>query len=272
MAEPDRYAVIGHPIAHSKSPIIHQLFAEQTNEAISYEAIDVLPDQLSEMISKFTAEGGRGLNVTVPHKQDALRLMDTLTERAKLAGAVNTITFTDKGELAGDNTDGIGLIADLRDNLQIELIDASILILGAGGATRGIIPPLMEQRPAELLIANRTIDKAQSLSTAFSDLGNIDACGFDNLDGRHFNLIINATSAGLEGELPPFPTSILNPDTICYDLSYSMHATPFIAWAKQHGCKHAYQGWGMLVEQAAESFAIWRGIRPETQKVRARLP
>jgi shikimate dehydrogenase len=272
MAEPDRYAVIGHPIAHSKSPIIHSLFAEQTGEDIRYEAIDVAPEELPEMIAKFTAEGGRGLNVTVPHKQNALVLMDALTERAKLAGAVNTITRKENGELEGDNTDGVGLIADLRENLNVELIDSSILILGAGGATRGIIPPLMEQKPAELLIANRTVDKAQALSNAFVDLGNIDACGFDNLDGRHFHLIINATSAGLEGELPPFPSSILSPDTVCYDLSYSMHDTPFIAWAKEHGCKQAYQGWGMLVEQAAESFAIWRGKRPETAEVRAKLP
>jgi shikimate dehydrogenase len=272
MAESDRYAVIGHPIAHSKSPIIHALFAKQTGEDISYEAIDVAPHELPEMIAQFTAEGGRGLNVTVPHKQNALVLMDDLTDRAKLAGAVNTITRKDNGELEGDNTDGVGLIADLRENLNVELIDASILILGAGGATRGIIPPLMEQKPAELLIANRTVDKAQALSNAFVDLGNIDACGFENLNGRHFNLIINATSAGLEGELPPFPTSILSSDTVCYDLSYSMRDTPFIAWAKQHGCKQAYQGWGMLVEQAAESFAIWRGVRPETAEVRAKLP
>jgi shikimate dehydrogenase len=272
MAESDRYAVIGHPIAHSKSPIIHSLFAEQTGEDISYEAIDVPPAELPEMIAKFTAEGGRGLNVTVPHKQNALVLMDKLTDRAKLAGAVNTITRKDNGELHGDNTDGVGLIADLQENLHVELIDASILILGAGGATRGIIPPLMEQKPAELLIANRTVDKAQALSNAFVDLGNIDACGFDNLNGRHFHLIINATSAGLEGELPPFPTSMLSPDTVCYDLSYSMRDTPFIAWAKEHGCQQAYQGWGMLVEQAAESFAIWRGVRPETGEVRAKLP
>ncbi|MCP4000778.1 MAG: shikimate dehydrogenase [Gammaproteobacteria bacterium] len=272
MAKPDRYAVIGHPIAHSKSPIIHQLFAQQTGEAISYEAIDVPADELAEMISEFMAEDGCGLNVTVPHKQNALVLMDTLTDRAKLAGAVNTITRGDDDKLQGDNTDGIGLIADLRENLNVELIDSSILILGAGGATRGIVPPLMEQKPAELIIANRTVDKAQALSNAFVDLGNIDACGFDNLNNRQFHLIINATSAGLEGELPPFPSSMLSPDTVCYDLSYSMRDTPFISWAKQHGCKQAYQGWGMLVEQAAESFAIWRGLRPETAEVRARLP
>lgn len=267
-----RYAVIGHPIAHSKSPIIHQLFAEQTGETISYEAMDVSPDELDDAIKAFFASGGHGLNVTVPHKTDVMALMDKLTPQAKLAGAINTITQLPDGSLEGDNTDGIGLITDLRDNLHIELIDSSILVLGAGGATRGIIPPLLEQIPAEVVIANRTVEKARGIANAFADLGHLNACGFDELGDRKFHLIINATSAGLQGELPPFPESIIGPDTICYDLAYSMRDTPFIAWAKQHGCTHAYQGWGMLVEQAAESFSIWRGTRPETQSVRAQLP
>ena len=268
----DRYAVIGHPISHSKSPVIHRIFAEETGEALTYEAIDVPPEELGEAIARFISNGGRGLNVTVPHKQDVLPLMDSLTERAKLAGAVNTIRCGDNGELEGDNTDGVGLVADLRDNLGIELTDASILILGAGGATRGIIPPLMEQKPAELVVANRTVDKAQALATGFMDLGNISACGFSDLDNRRFNLIINATSAGLEGEVPPFPTSLLSTDAVCYDLSYSMRDTPFVSWAKENGCDKVYQGWGMLIEQAAESFAIWRGVRPDTAEVRRRLP
>jgi shikimate dehydrogenase len=272
MPEPDRYAVIGHPIAHSKSPIIHQLFAEQTGEQLRYEAIDVTPAELEDTVKNFVAKGGRGLNVTIPHKENALVLMDQLTDRAKLAGAVNTISVTEDGELLGDNTDGVGLIADLRNNLNVELIDSSILILGAGGATRGIIPLLMEQHPAELMIANRTVEKAHHLATTFADLGNLNSRGFDQLEDRNFHLIINATSAGLEGEIPPFPASLIAPDTVCYDLSYSMHDTPFIEWAKQHGCIHAYQGWGMLVEQAAESFAIWRGVRPDTRYVRNRLP
>ena len=272
MAEPDRYAVIGHPIAHSKSPIIHQLFAEQTGEHLRYDAMDVPPDKLGDTINEFVSKGGRGLNVTVPHKQNALKLMDTLTERAQLAGAINTISPTDDGKLEGDNADGVGLIADLRDNLHVELIDASILILGAGGATRGIIPPLMEQKPAELMIANRTAEKARNLATAFADLGNLNARSFDQLEDRNFHVIINATSAGLEGEVPPFPNSLIAPDTVCYDLSYSMHETPFIEWAKRNGCKQCFQGWGMLIEQAAESFAIWRGVRPDTLYVRNRLP
>ncbi|MGI9291617.1 MAG: shikimate dehydrogenase [Gammaproteobacteria bacterium] len=272
MSEPDRYAVIGHPIAHSKSPVIHKLFAEFTGELIAYEAIDVAPDNLNEWLQHFASEGGRGLNVTVPHKQDALTLMDDLSDRAKLAGAVNTITVMENGDLHGDNTDGVGLITDLRDNLSVELIDSSILILGAGGATRGIIPPLLDEKPVELIIANRTLDRANSLANVFADRGNISASSFAGLEGHAFNLIINATSAGLEGEMPAFPASILGPDTVCYDLSYSMKDTPFIDWAKRQGCTHTYQGWGMLVEQAAESFNIWRGVRPETDKVRAQLP
>jgi len=268
----NRYAVIGHPIAHSKSPIIHQLFAEQTDQTISYEAMDVAPDELEDTITAFFADGGHGLNVTVPHKSAVMTLMDRLTPQAKLAGAVNTITRLPDGKLEGDNTDGIGLITDLRDNLHIELIDSSILVLGAGGATRGIIPPLLEQIPAEIFIANRTVEKARGIANAFADLGHLSACGFDDLADRNFHLIINATSAGLQGELPPFPESIISPDTICYDLAYSMRDTPFIAWAKQHGCTKAWQGWGMLVEQAAESFFIWRGVRPETYSVRQQLP
>lgn len=268
----DRYAVIGHPIGHSKSPIIHLLFADQTGQSIVYEAMDVPPDELNDAIETFVKAGGHGMNVTVPHKTHAMELMDTLTPQAKLAGAVNTITRLEDGTLEGDNTDGIGLIADLRDNLKIELIDSSILVLGAGGATRGILPPLLEQIPAEVIIANRTVEKARNLANAFADLGNLTACNFEDLEGREFHLIINATSAGLDGKLPPFPASIIGPKTVCYDLAYSMNDTPFIAWAKQHGCTRAYQGWGMLVEQAAESFTIWRGVRPDTVPVRKQLP
>ena len=271
MANTDRYAVIGHPITHSKSPVIHRIFAKQTGQHMSYEAIDVAPDELEQMLPEFMADGGRGLNVTVPHKQAALTLMDSLTSRAKLAGAVNTISREPDGGLKGDNTDGVGLINDLH-NLGIEIIDASILILGAGGATRGIIPPLAEQKPAEILIANRTLEKANALANGFADLGNIAGCGFDNLEDRSFNLIINATSAGLAGDVPPFPTSILANEAICYDLSYSMQDTPFVAWAKDNGCQHAFQGWGMLIEQAAESFYLWRGVRPNTRDVRRQLP
>jgi len=272
MPNADRYAVIGHPIAHSKSPIIHKLFAEQTGQEIEYEAMDVAPEELEDRIREFIDSGGHGLNVTLPLKQDVLPLLDELTERARLAGAVNTITHGDDGKLSGDNTDGVGLIADLQNNLQLELHDARILILGAGGATRGIVLPLLEQEPAELVIANRTIERAEKLVDDFSASGTLQASGFDDLAGREFDLVINATSAGVHGELPPFPESIIGDKTVCYDLSYSMRETPFVSWAKSLGCKRVFQGWGMLVEQAAESFTLWRGVRPNTQDVLSRLP
>lgn len=272
MSDPDKYAVIGHPIAHSKSPVIHQLFAEQTGENIVYEAIDVPPDELNVAITRFMALGGRGLNVTVPHKQAVFDLLDTCSERAELAGAVNTIMRLDDGSLKGDNTDGIGLVRDLENNLGLNLAEMEILVLGAGGAARGILPPLAELRPDELMVANRTLERAREVANDFADIGRIKPRAYDELDETPFALVINATSAGLEGEVPPFPASIVGPDTVCYDLSYSMRDTPFIAWAKEHGCQRAYQGWGMLVEQAAESFWLWRDVRPETASVRQALP
>jgi shikimate dehydrogenase len=272
MPNADRYAVIGHPIAHSKSPIIHRLFAEQTGQEIEYEAIDVAPDELQDRIREFLEGGGRGLNVTVPHKQDVLPLLDELTDRARLAGAVNTITRNEDGKLSGDNTDGVGLIADLHSNLGVKLQGASILVLGAGGATRGILPPLFDQEPKELVIANRTIERAQQLAEDFSECGRVSVRGFDDLEDQTYDVIINATSAGLEGDLPPFPGAIIGSETVCYDLSYSMRETPFVSWAKGLGCRRVYQGWGMLVEQAAESFTLWRGVRPNTQDVLSRLP
>ena len=271
MSATDRYAVIGHPIAHSKSPIIHQLFAKQTGEPISYEALDVPPERLQASILQFTQEGGKGLNVTVPHKREAAQIVDVLTDRARMAGAVNTITLQESGELEGDNTDGVGLVADLTNNLEIPLKGAQILILGAGGATRGIVPPLLDERPEKLVVANRSPGKAKTLVEYFLPLGNIAACSFDDLKGHSFDLIINATSAGLGGAVAPFPASILRPDTVCYDLSYSMKDTPFVSWSREHGSKQVHQGWGMLIEQAAESFSIWRGIRPDTDAVLSRL-
>lgn len=268
----DKYAVIGHPITHSKSPTIHRLFAEQTGQDISYEAIDATPEELNAAVTRFIALGGRGLNVTVPHKQAVVELLDELTERAELAGAVNTIIRLDDGSLRGDNTDGSGLLRDLQDNLQLVLEDQHILVLGAGGAARGILPPLAELRPDELVVANRTLDRALEIADELADIGRIKARSFAELENLSFSLIINATSAGLQGELPPFPESIIDSNSVCYDLAYSMRDTPFVAWARQHGCKHACQGWGMLVEQAAESFELWRGIRPDTRDVRSRLP
>lgn len=268
----DRYGVIGHPIAHSKSPVIHAQFAKQTGEDISYEALDIPPEELESRIRRLIKDGLRGFNVTVPHKEAMAGLVDTCTPRAELAGAVNTVTVTENGKLSGDNTDGVGLARDLDENLDITIRGARVLVLGAGGAARGVIPALMMAGPAELCIANRTAEKARELATHFAELGKIDACGFDELGDAPFDLVINATSAGLQGEVPPFPSGIVSDGTICYDLSYSMSVTPFVKWARDHGARAAHQGWGMLVEQAAESFEIWRGIRPLTNPVRSHLP
>jgi shikimate dehydrogenase len=269
---PDRYGVIGHPIAHSKSPVIHAQFADQTGEDLLYEAVDIAPAELEQQIRHLAAAGFRGFNVTVPHKEAVAALMDTCTPRAKLAGAVNTVTIGEDGRLSGDNTDGVGLARDLRENLNIALDEARVLILGAGGAARGIVPALLMAGPKELCVANRTMPRAEELAEQFNDLGNIRACAFEELDDQAWDIVINATSAGLHGEVPPFPGSIVGKQTICYDLSYAMAETPFVNWAHAQGAKAAYQGWGMLVEQAAEAFNIWRGVRPETQSVRQRLP
>jgi shikimate dehydrogenase len=268
----DRYGVIGHPISHSKSPVIHRLFASQTGEDISYEAFDIAPEDLESRLRAFHKEGLRGVNVTVPHKETVAGLVHQLTDRAHLAGAVNTVTIAADGRLDGDNTDGVGLLTDLGANLDVDLRDSRILVLGAGGATRGIVPGLLGSGPQSLCIANRTIERARALAEGFARLGTITACRFDELAEQRFDLVINATSAGLHGELPPFPRSMLDPDCVCYDLSYAMSETPFVAWANYHGVKRVHQGWGMLVEQAAESFFIWRGVRPDTQPVRQKLP
>lgn len=268
----DRYGVIGHPIAHSKSPVIHRLFAEQTGQDITYEAFDIAPEELEERAQALVGAGIRGLNVTVPHKQAVARLCARLSPRARLAGAVNTLVIQRNGAIEGENTDGTGLVNDLRGNLRARLAGTSILILGAGGATRGIVPALFEAGPREIVVANRTIDRAEQLAREFRALGTIAACGFADLEGGTWDLVINATSAGLQGEVPPFPPSIAGPGTLCYDLSYAMHDTPFVTWAKNHGAGRVAQGWGMLVEQAAEAFRLWRGVRPDTRPVIARLP
>jgi shikimate dehydrogenase len=268
----DRYGVIGHPISHSKSPVIHRLFAAQTAEDLSYEAFAVLPEHLEMQLRTFAKEGIRGLNVTVPHKEAVARFVDQLTDRAHLAGAVNTVIVAADGRFDGDNTDGVGLLTDLTTNLELTLKERRILVLGAGGATRGIAPALLGGGPQELHIANRTVERARQLAERFSRLGRIVPCRFEDLGAQRFDLIINETSAGLKGEAPPFPASIIQSDTVCYDLAYAMADTPFVAWAKQQGARQVHQGWGMLVEQAAEAFFIWRGVRPETKPVRAKLP
>jgi shikimate dehydrogenase len=268
---PDRYAVMGNPIEHSKSPLIHRLFAEQTGQDIVYEAILVNPDGFAEAVADFMSTAGKGLNVTVPFKQQAWQIADELSERAKRAGAVNTLKMGDGGELSGDNTDGIGLVRDLTRNLGLTLSGKQLLVLGAGGAVRGILAPLLEQNPARLLIANRTVERAQQLVAEFSDLGELRGCGFDDLIGTRFDIIINATAAGLQGQVPDLPDEIIDPGGCCYDLMYASEPTAFVRYARQHGVQAAFDGLGMLVEQAAESFYIWRGVAPDTAPVIAAL-
>ena len=263
----DRYGVMGYPVSHSRSPVIHRLFALQTNQHIQYELFQVAPDKLETAVRQFQRTGGKGLNITVPHKSEIARLCDQLSEPASTAGAVNTLSFRE-GEIHGDNTDGIGLLRDLAINHGITLEGASILILGAGGATRGIVGPLLEMQPSSLRIANRTIDKAEALAEHFSRSGPVSACRFNMVPvTEDYDLIINATSAGVRGETPPYPEAALSERTFCYDLSYGLKPTPFNVWAREHGAARSVMGWGMLVEQAAESFHIWRGVRPDTAPV-----
>jgi shikimate dehydrogenase len=270
---PDRYAVIGHPIDHSRSPVIHQLFARQTGENISYEAIDAPPKGFETAVLGFRAAGGKGLNVTVPHKRAARDLCDELSEAAARAGAVNTISFKPDGRLRGDNTDGIGFIRDLTVNLDQPIENRRVLVLGAGGAARGILPPLLDAEPAQLVLANRTVERAEAMITQLGSPDVLRASTFEGLDDeKAFDVIVNATSAGLHGEQPPFPASCIGPDSFCYDLAYSLKDTPFVVWARDHHAMEAAQGWGMLVEQAAQAFEIWRGVRPETAAILEHLP
>jgi shikimate dehydrogenase len=263
----DRYGVMGYPVSHSRSPVIHRLFALQTGESLQYELLQVSPEKLETAIRQFQRTGGKGLNITVPHKSEVTKLVDQTSERAATAGAVNTLSFKG-GEIHGDNTDGIGLLRDLAVNLGVAVEDANILILGAGGATRGIVGPLLEMQPTSLRIANRTLEKAQALADHFSRSGPVSACRFNAIPvSEPYDLIINATSAGLKGESPPYPAAAISETTFCYDLSYGLSPTPFSIWARESGAAQSVMGWGMLVEQAAESFKIWRGIRPETTPV-----
>ena len=267
MTAPDRYGVMGYPVSHSRSPVIHRLFAMQTGENIQYDLLQVTPDKLDAAVHQFQRAGGKGLNITAPHKSEVVKLCDHLSERAATAGAVNTLSFCE-GEIRGDNTDGVGLLRDLTLNHALAIENANILVLGAGGATRGIVGPLLEMQPASLCIANRTLDKAKALGEALNERFPEAACPFSRIpDSARYDLIINATSAGFKGETPPYPSAAVSPDTFCYDLSYGMSPTPFSAWAREQGAGKSVMGWGMLVEQAAESFFIWRGVRPDTAPI-----
>jgi shikimate dehydrogenase len=271
MKTPDQYGVVGHPISHSWSPFIHGLFAKQTDQSLVYRLYDVTPGDFRAQVLEFFTRGGRGLNVTVPHKEAAADIANALTERADRAGAVNTLIMNHDHTLLGDNTDGHGLVTDLQKNLGLTVTNERILILGAGGATRGVIAPLLSLGPTEMVIANRTVDRAVNLASLFSDLGSIRGCGFEEVGDEPFDIIINATAAGLSGSVPNVEGSVVGSHSVCYDMSYSKSATPFVTWAIEQGCARAHKGWGMLVEQAAESFTLWRGVRPDTEPVLAAL-
>ena len=266
----DRYVVFGNPIGHSKSPLIHRLFAEQTGEALDYNTLLAPLEDFTGCAREFFLQG-RGANVTVPFKEEAYRLANALTERAQRAGAVNTLSKLADGSLLGDNTDGAGLVRDLTVNAGLSLAGKRILLLGAGGAVRGALEPLLAQQPASLVIANRTVEKAERLAELFDDLGPVSASGFDWLS-EPVDLIINATSASLSGDVPPIAGSLVEPGkTFCYDMMYAKEPTAFCRWATEHGAAVAMDGLGMLVEQAAEAFYLWRGVRPDSAPVLAEL-
>lgn len=263
----DNYCVMGNPVAHSLSPQIQTLFSEQTGQSMYYQAIYVELDGFAAALDEFRRQGGKGMNITLPFKEDAWHASDTRSERAERAHAVNTIRIEEDGSISGHNTDGAGLVRDLTVNHGCKLTGSDILILGAGGAASGIIDPIMDESPGRLVIANRTVLRAEDLAKRFSDRGNITACGFNELAGQTFPLVINATSASLQGEIPPIPDDLLQDNACCYDMMYSQEDTAFVAWAKSRSAGKALDGIGMLVEQAAESFLIWRGIRPETKSI-----
>ncbi len=267
MSRPDQYAVMGNPIGHSKSPLIHSLFAEQTGQKLEYRAILAELKQFNEAVRAFQEEGGKGLNVTVPFKRDAWRLVDERSECAELAGAVNTIVVREDGTLYGDNTDGVGMVRDIRDNLGVTITGKKVLLLGAGGAVRGVLGPLLQENPSIVVIANRSQERAQELADAFEEQGKVEGSSFEDLDGSRYDIVINGTSASLKGEMPPLPEGILAKGAFCYDMMYAAEPTVFLRWADDEGCDKLSDGLGMLVEQAAESFNIWRGVRPQTAAV-----
>ncbi|MGE0080949.1 MAG: shikimate dehydrogenase [Thiohalomonadaceae bacterium] len=267
---PDLYAVMGNPIGHSKSPQIHALFAAQTRQRMTYEAMLVDLGGFEQALGNFQAHGGKGCNVTLPFKEEAWRLMDERSARAELAGAVNTVVFRPDGSRYGDNTDGVGLVRDLRDNHRVPLAGRRVLILGAGGAVRGVLGPVLDEKPAGVVIANRTLPRATELVQSFAGLCDVRASAFEALAGRQFDVVINGTSASLKGDLPPLPEGVLAPGAWCYDMMYGAEPTIFMQWATSRGAQ-ACDGLGMLVEQAAESFLLWRGVRPQTAPVIAAL-
>jgi shikimate dehydrogenase len=267
MAKKDRYAVFGSPIKHSKSPRIHQLFAEQTKQPMEYTAKEVPAENFKATTMEFFSHGGKGLNCTLPLKELAWALANNSTERAELSKAVNTLVLQPNGKILGDNTDGCGLVIDLTVNNGIKLKDTKILLLGAGGASRGILGPLLEHSPRYLFLANRTRKKAVDLAAEFSLYGEVEGCGYSELKGKQFDLIINATSASLYDDMPPLENGMLTEKGVCYDLAYGNRPTAFVRWGVMQNARLCLDGLGMLVEQAAEAFYLWRKARPDTKPV-----
>jgi len=267
----DFYAVVGNPIGHSKSPAIHAAFAQQTGQDLSYEARLFELEQFAEQANTFFCAGGKGLNITVPFKLDAWQFADILSKRAERAGSVNTLIQGKDDKIYGDNTDGVGLVRDIKHNHRGSIAGKRVLVLGAGGAVRGVLAIILAEKPSCLVIANRTVAKAQALAEEFADLAKISAVSFDDLAGQQFDLVVNGTAASLQGDLPPLPDAILASDAWCYDMMYGADETPFNAWARAQGAAKTMDGLGMLVEQAAESFFMWRHVRPDTVPVIAQL-
>ena len=263
---PDRYAVIGNPVAHSKSPAIHAAFARATGQDVAYAAILAPLDEFRATIKTFRDAGGRGTNVTLPFKLEAFSLATETTERARAAQAANTLRFDDHRILA-DNTDGAGLIRDIEENLGVGIAGKRVLIMGAGGATRGVLAPLLARAPAAVVIANRTTGKAVEIARRFARFGRVEGGGFGELAGHRFDIVVNATSASLADETPPLPSGVFAPDALAYDMMYGVGPTAFLRYAQEAGVARLADGLGMLVEQAAESFFLWRGVRPETVPV-----
>lgn len=265
---PDRYVVIGNPIAHSKSPDIHARFAAQTGQNLVYERVLAPLDGFAQTMRDLVGQGTKGANVTVPFKLEAYALATSLTERAQAAGAVNTLKF-DGTTIIGDNTDGLGLVTDIVRNAGVAMRGKKVLLLGAGGAARGVMLPILDQEPAELVIANRTVSKAAELAAQFAQRGKVRASDFASLT-QPFDIIINATSASLADDVPPLAPSVFGAGMFAYDMMYGKEPTVFMRFAARHGAQ-VRDGLGMLVEQAAESFFLWRGVRPDTTPVFADL-
>ena len=261
----DRYAVVGNPVAHSLSPRIHTEFARATDESLQYQAVEIATDAFAAGIAALQQQGFRGLNVTVPFKREAWELCNSLSPRARIAGAVNTLCLQSDGTIHGDNTDGVGLVRDLVDNLKIEIKQRNILVLGAGGAVRGVLEPLLALSPARITLANRSVEKAQALALDFTSFGEIEVVAYNQIKRGGYHLIINATAAGLSNQIPPVSSAVLEKAGVCYDMMYNLKApTAFVEWSIANGMTRSHDGLGMLVEQAAEAFQLWRGVRPPT--------